>query len=63
MNSTRFTYWRDGDTWIGYVEECPDYWTQGVSLEELKDNLRDVFKDLSAGLIPCARMSGELELV
>jgi len=27
---------------LGYLEEYPDYWTQGTSLEELKQNLLDL---------------------
>ncbi len=63
MNTTRFIHWRDGDMWLGYLEEFPDYWTQGETMDELKLQLRDLFNDLSAGLIPCARQSAELELV
>ena len=24
-----FTYWQDGDFWLGYLDEFPDYVTQG----------------------------------
>lgn len=30
--------------WLGYLEEFPDYWTQGVSLEDLEEHLKDLFK-------------------
>jgi predicted RNase H-like HicB family nuclease len=36
MTSKDFTYWHDGDHWVGYLDEFPDYWTQGESLEDLK---------------------------
>ena len=39
MWKKRYVYWQDGDMWIGYLEEYPDYKTQGESFEELKDNL------------------------
>jgi len=48
--------------WIGYLEEFPDYWTQGETLEELKENLKDLWKDLTSGAIPYARRVGELEV-
>jgi len=25
MKTTRYVYWKDGDTWLGYREEYPDY--------------------------------------
>ena len=28
--------------WLGYLEEFPDYVTQGESLGELEENLRDL---------------------
>lgn len=30
-----FTFWKDGDFFIGYLNEFPDYETQGYSLDEL----------------------------
>jgi predicted RNase H-like HicB family nuclease len=27
--------------WLGYFEEFPDYLTQGETIEELQENLRD----------------------
>jgi hypothetical protein len=58
----KYTYWMEGDFWLGYLEDYPDYQTQGSSLEELKDNLTDLYKDLSQGMIPSVRRTGELEV-
>lgn len=44
-----FQYWKDKDFWIGFLDEWPDYLTQGTSLEDLKEHLKDLFKDLSSG--------------
>ena len=54
----KYTYWAEGDFWLGYLEEYPDYQTQGSSIEELKDNLTDLYKDLSQGMIPSVRRRG-----
>ena len=35
--------------WLGYLEEYPDYWTQGESEEELRANLSDIYADLNSG--------------
>jgi len=62
MEKVKFVYWRDGKWWLGYLEEYPDYMTQGESLEELKENLKDLYKELSSGEIPCVRKVAELEV-
>lgn len=55
-----YIHWRDGEFWLGHLEDYPDYLTQGESLEELEENLRDLYKELSGGAIPGARKRGEL---
>lgn len=60
METTKFVYFQEDDKWIGWLEEYPDYWSQGVSLEELKENLKDIHSDLTGGKIPNARRVGEL---
>jgi hypothetical protein len=62
MGSLGFTYWQDGDMWLGYLDRDPDYITQGNSLENLKEHLLDLYKDLSSGEIPNIRQHSELEL-
>jgi hypothetical protein len=48
--------------WLGYLEEYPDYMTQGETLEDLEDNLRDIFRDLASGEIPSVRRVAELQV-
>jgi hypothetical protein len=62
MRSIGFTFWQDGEMWLGYLETYPDYMTQGTSLEELKEHLLDLYRDLSSGLIPAARQHAELQV-
>ena len=57
-----YIYWKDSEFWLGYLEEYPDYMTQGTSMEELKDNLKDLFNDLTSGKIPFVRRKGQLEV-
>ena len=47
---------------LGYFEEFPDYMTQGESLAELEENLRDLYKDLTSGDIPGIRKVAELTI-
>ena len=62
MKTKKYIYFKNENMWIGYWEEYPDYLTQGISLEELKDNLLDIYKDLSSDAIPCVHRVGELEI-
>ncbi len=57
-----FTYWEEGDQFIGYLNEFPDYWTQGSDFEDLKDHLRDLYQELTGGEIPAVRRHGQLEV-
>ncbi len=62
MERKRFVYWQDGEMWLGYLQEYPDYMTQGETIEELKENLRDVYSELTSGSVPCVRRVAELEV-
>jgi predicted RNase H-like HicB family nuclease len=62
MGSTKYIYWQDHNQWLGYLQDYPDYWTQGDSIEELQSNLRDLYKDLTSGEIPGVRKLAELTL-
>lgn len=60
MRTIKFTYWQDGDFFIGFLNEYPDYQTQGETKEELAENLKDLLADFEAGQVPFARKIEEL---
>jgi len=60
MQAVKIIIWQDGDAWLGYLQEYPDYWTQGESLDDLKEHLKDLYADLSSGLIQGARRVEDL---
>jgi predicted RNase H-like HicB family nuclease len=62
MKKLKFVYWQDDGFWLGYLEEFPDYMTQGESLDELAENLRDIYKELTSDTLPLVRRVGELEV-
>ena len=62
MHSLGYTFWQDGEFWLGYLDNYPDYMTQGTSLEDLKEHLLDLYRDLSSGAIPAVRQHAELEV-
>ena len=39
METIKFVYYQENNLWVGWLEEYPDYRTQGTTLEELKENL------------------------
>ena len=63
MIKQKYVYWKDSDSWLGYLEEFPDYWTQGKTQDELKENLIDIYKELSSGTIPNVLRVAELEIL
>lgn len=41
----RFTleYWRDGEWYVGRLVEVPGVFSQGATLEELRENIQDAY--------------------
>lgn len=60
MRKVRFAYYKEEDFYAGYLDEYHDYMTQGKTLEELKENLEDLYIELSSGEIPNVRHKSEL---
>jgi len=60
MRTVKFTSWQDGDFFIGFLNEYPDYQTQGMHKEELAENLKDLLNDLESGRVPYIRKVEEL---
>jgi hypothetical protein len=38
-----YVYWQEDGALLGCLAEYPDYMTQGASLSELCENLRDIY--------------------
>ncbi|MEW6143115.1 MAG: type II toxin-antitoxin system HicB family antitoxin [Chloroflexota bacterium] len=60
MDTIKFVFYQDNDLWVGWLEEYLDYRSQGKTLDELKENLKDIYEDHSAGKIPHVRRYGEI---
>jgi hypothetical protein len=60
MSAVRYVHWQEDGVWLGFFEEFPDYITQGQTLAELQENLRDLYGDLTSGEIPGVRRVAEL---
>lgn len=60
MQRINIVYWEEEGGWMGYLQEYPDYWTQGDSLDDLKEHLKDLYQDIASDEIPGIRRIGEL---
>jgi predicted RNase H-like HicB family nuclease len=62
MKTIRYNYWQEDAMWLGYLEDYPDYRTQGETHEELQENLKDIFQDVASGVIPNVKRVGDLQI-
>ena len=60
MRTLEYTYWQDGEFFLGHLNEYPDYETQAYSKDELVENLKDLLADLESGTVPYVRHVEEL---
>ena len=40
----RLEYWKDGDWFVGRLRQVPGVFSQGATLEELEENIRDAYQ-------------------
>ncbi len=62
MKTIQYTFWQDGEFFLGYLNEFPEYETQGLSKEELLENLKDLIIDINSGEIPYIRKVEEMAI-
>lgn len=62
METKRFIYYEEDGVLVGWIEEYPDYRTQGETMHQLQENLLDVYKELTSGDIPRVHKVGELSV-
>ena len=55
MKTVQFTSWQDGGFFIGFLNDYPDYQTQGLNKEELIGNLKDLLIDVESNQVPYIR--------
>lgn len=62
MRKLEYTFWKDGEYFIGHLNEYPDYETQAYSEDELIENLTDLLGDLESNEISFIRKVEEFVL-
>jgi predicted RNase H-like HicB family nuclease len=45
-------YWKNQNFWLGKIQEYPEIMTQGETLEELEENLRDAYHEMILEDVP-----------
>lgn len=58
----KMIYWRSGDLWLGKLLEHPEIMTQGETLEELEENIRDAYRMMVLDDVPDQYETKELAL-
>ncbi|WP_459557185.1 type II toxin-antitoxin system HicB family antitoxin [Lacunimicrobium album] len=55
MQTVKIVVWEADGAWLGYLQQYPDYQTQGETLDDLKEHLKDLHNDLTYGEVPGVR--------
>ena len=53
-------YWKGDQFWLGKLVEHPEIMTQGETIEELEENLRDAYLELVMDDVPENHQTKEL---
>lgn len=48
----RMVYWKSDKFWIGKLLEHPEIMTQGKTLKELEENMKDAYTLMTMGDVP-----------
>ena len=60
MRTIKITSWKDNDFYVGYLNDYPDYRSQGYSKEELVENLKELLQDIEFDEVPYIRSIEEM---
>jgi len=52
MSTMTMIYWKGDKLWLGKLKEHPEIMTQGKTLKELEENLRDAFRMMVMDDVP-----------
>jgi predicted RNase H-like HicB family nuclease len=51
MINLKYTYEMDGDFFVGYLDDYPEFPTQGENLEDFEKNLLDIYEMIQNGTL------------
>lgn len=52
MQTMTIIYWKEGSFWLGKLKEHPEIMTQGETLEELEENIKDAYLSMVMDDVP-----------
>jgi len=47
----RYSWWKEDDFYLGYIDEYPQYPTQGESLADLEKGLKEIYRWIEDGTL------------
>ena len=62
LSNLKMVYWKGELHWLGRLVDHPEIMTQGESLEELEENLRDAYRELLLEDVPPGYMVKDIAL-
>jgi hypothetical protein len=62
MQKVTLIYWKEGDFWLGKLLEHPEIMTQGTSLDELEENIKDAYLMMAMAGVPKKHFVKEIEV-
>lgn len=62
LSNLKMVYWKGEQHWLGRLVDHPEIMTQGESLEELEENLRDAYRELLLEDVPAGYQVKEIAL-
>ena len=62
MHQLKMVYWKAEHFWLGKLLEHPEIMTQGETLRELEENLRDAYRAMVMEDVPEAHEVKEIEM-
>jgi predicted RNase H-like HicB family nuclease len=62
MPTLTMVYWKSERFWLGKILEHPEIMSQGESLEELEENLKDAYRLMVLDEVPADAQMKELAL-
>lgn len=62
MINLKYTYEMDGNFFVGYLDDYPEFPTQGENLEDFEKNLMDIYGMVQDGTLNAHQKHGILEI-
>ena len=58
----KYTYEMDDGFFVGYLDDYPEYPTQGENLKDFEENLLDIYEMIQDGTLEVSQKHGVLEI-